>query len=40
MWRLDWLFTTGGLAVSSYHFSDSSKAFSDHMTQQIRIVVP
>lgn len=40
LWRLDWLFTTRGLAVSSYHFSDRSKAFSDHMTQQIRIVVP
>jgi endonuclease/exonuclease/phosphatase (EEP) superfamily protein YafD len=40
LWRLDWLFSTGGLAVPSYHFSDRSKAFSDHMAQQIRIVVP
>jgi endonuclease/exonuclease/phosphatase (EEP) superfamily protein YafD len=40
LWRLDWLFTTGRLAVTGYHFSDRSKAFSDHMSQQIRVVVP
>jgi endonuclease/exonuclease/phosphatase family metal-dependent hydrolase len=39
LWRLDWLFTTGDLAVPSYHFRDA-KAFSDHLAQEIRVIVP
>jgi len=39
LWRLDWLFTTDGLAVPSYHFRDG-KDFSDHLAQEIRVVVP
>jgi endonuclease/exonuclease/phosphatase (EEP) superfamily protein YafD len=39
LWRLDWLYTTGALAVSSYHFG-ASAPFSDHAGQEIRVVVP
>lgn len=39
LWRLDWLYTTGGLSVPSYHFG-GGEAFSDHAAQQIRVVVP
>lgn len=39
MWRLDWLFTSGGLAVPDYRFADA-RAFSDHAAQEIDLVVP
>lgn len=39
LWRLDWLFTTGDLAVPGYHFGGGD-AFSDHQAQQIRVVAP
>ncbi|HEX6500004.1 MAG TPA: endonuclease/exonuclease/phosphatase family protein [Micromonosporaceae bacterium] len=39
LWRLDWLYTTGDLAVASYRFG-TAQAFSDHATQEIRVVVP
>jgi endonuclease/exonuclease/phosphatase family metal-dependent hydrolase len=39
LWRLDWLYTTGGLTVPGYHFG-GGEAFSDHVSQQIRVVVP
>jgi endonuclease/exonuclease/phosphatase (EEP) superfamily protein YafD len=39
LWRLDWLYTTGDLAVPSYHLS-GGEAFSDHKAQEIRAVVP
>ena len=39
LWRLDWLFTTGDLAVPGYRFGGGA-AFSDHAAQEIRVVVP
>lgn len=39
LWHLDWLYTTGDLAVSSYKLV-SGEAFSDHLAQQFRVVVP
>jgi endonuclease/exonuclease/phosphatase (EEP) superfamily protein YafD len=39
LWRLDWLYTTGDLAVSSYQFG-GGEALSDHVAQEIRVVVP
>ncbi|HEY0639808.1 MAG TPA: endonuclease/exonuclease/phosphatase family protein [Pseudonocardiaceae bacterium] len=39
LWRLDWLFTTGGLAVPGYRFG-GGESFSDHFAQHIRVVVP
>jgi len=39
LWRLDWLYTSGGLAVPSYHFG-GGEAFSDHTAQDIRVVIP
>jgi endonuclease/exonuclease/phosphatase family metal-dependent hydrolase len=39
LWRLDWLYTTRGLAVPSYHFGGGA-AFSDHAAQEIRVIVP
>ncbi|MFF3500216.1 endonuclease/exonuclease/phosphatase family protein [Streptomyces sp. NPDC003247] len=39
LWRLDWLFTDGGLAVPSYRFG-GGEDFSDHAAQEIRVVVP
>jgi endonuclease/exonuclease/phosphatase family metal-dependent hydrolase len=40
LWRLDWLYTSRGLVVSRYHFRDGGEAFSDHLGQEIRVVVP
>ncbi|WP_055552675.1 endonuclease/exonuclease/phosphatase family protein [Streptomyces sp. NBRC 110028] len=40
LWRLDWLFTHHGLAVSSDRFDDGGEDFSDHAGQEIRVVVP
>ncbi|MFD7137638.1 endonuclease/exonuclease/phosphatase family protein [Streptomyces sp. NPDC059894] len=39
LWRLDWLFTDGGLAVPGYRFG-GGEDFSDHAAQEIRVVVP
>jgi endonuclease/exonuclease/phosphatase (EEP) superfamily protein YafD len=39
LWHLDWLYTSGDLAVPSYHLA-GGKAFSDHAAQTIRLVVP
>ncbi|MFD0200324.1 MULTISPECIES: endonuclease/exonuclease/phosphatase family protein [Saccharothrix] len=39
VWRLDWLFTTGGLSVPRYRFTDSA-GFSDHAAQEFTVVVP
>uniref|UniRef100_UPI003F4956A3 endonuclease/exonuclease/phosphatase family protein n=1 Tax=Nonomuraea bangladeshensis TaxID=404385 RepID=UPI003F4956A3 len=39
LWRLDWLYTSGDLAVSSYRFGGGA-AFSDHAAQEITVVVP
>ncbi|WP_158839288.1 endonuclease/exonuclease/phosphatase family protein [Saccharothrix deserti] len=39
LWRLDWLYTSGGLPVRGYHFG-GGEAFSDHAAQEIRVVVP
>lgn len=39
LWRLDWLFTTGGLAVPDYTFR-GGQDFSDHVAQEIRVTVP
>lgn len=39
LWRLDWLWTTGDLAVPDYRFGGGSE-FSDHAAQEIRVVVP
>ncbi|MFF7653797.1 endonuclease/exonuclease/phosphatase family protein [Streptomyces sp. NPDC007983] len=40
LWRLDWLFTDDDLAVSRYRFGSGGADFSDHMAQEIRVVVP
>lgn len=40
MWRLDWLYTTDGLTVPSYHLDGGGKALSDHAAQEFRVVVP
>jgi endonuclease/exonuclease/phosphatase family metal-dependent hydrolase len=40
LWRLDWLFTTGGLAVSSYRLGNGGENLSDHAPQEFRVVVP
>jgi endonuclease/exonuclease/phosphatase family metal-dependent hydrolase len=39
LWRLDWLYTTGDLAVPGYHLA-GGEAFSDHAAQRFRVVVP
>ncbi|MEW2121640.1 endonuclease/exonuclease/phosphatase family protein [Streptomyces sp. NPDC005474] len=39
LWRLDWLFTNHDLAVSSDRFGGGAE-FSDHVAQEIRVVVP
>ncbi|MFI9815584.1 endonuclease/exonuclease/phosphatase family protein [Saccharothrix variisporea] len=39
LWRLDWLYTSGDLAVPGYRFG-GGEAFSDHAAQEIRVVVP
>jgi endonuclease/exonuclease/phosphatase (EEP) superfamily protein YafD len=39
LWRLDWLYTTGDLAVPGYRFGGGAP-FSDHAAQEIRLVVP
>jgi endonuclease/exonuclease/phosphatase (EEP) superfamily protein YafD len=39
LWRLDWLYTSGGLPVRDYRFG-GGEAFSDHAAQEIRVVVP
>jgi endonuclease/exonuclease/phosphatase (EEP) superfamily protein YafD len=39
LWRLDWLYTTGDLAVPSYRVA-GGEAFSDHAAQHFRVVVP
>jgi endonuclease/exonuclease/phosphatase (EEP) superfamily protein YafD len=39
LWHLDWLYTTGDLAVPSYHLV-GGKAFSDHLAQKFSVVVP
>lgn len=39
LWRLDWLYTTGGLAISNFHIA-GGKTFSDHKAQNFRVVVP
>jgi endonuclease/exonuclease/phosphatase family metal-dependent hydrolase len=39
LWRLDWLFTSGDLAVPGYRFH-GGETFSDHVGQEIRVVVP
>ncbi|MPY49822.1 endonuclease/exonuclease/phosphatase family protein [Streptomyces acidicola] len=39
LWRLDWLLTTGDLAVPAYRFH-GGEAFSDHVAQEIRVTVP
>lgn len=40
LWRLDWLFTTSDLAVSRYRFRGGGEDLSDHLSQEIRVVVP
>ncbi|MEQ4724783.1 endonuclease/exonuclease/phosphatase family protein [Nonomuraea sp. B19D2] len=40
MWRLDWLYTTGDLAIPSYHLDGGGKALSDHAAQEFRVIVP
>ncbi|MGW4795574.1 endonuclease/exonuclease/phosphatase family protein [Nonomuraea sp. NPDC004297] len=40
MWRLDWLYTSGDLAVPSYHLDGGGKVLSDHAAQEFRVVVP
>lgn len=39
LWRLDWVYTTGGLAVPSYRLA-GGESFSDHAAQKFRVVVP
>jgi endonuclease/exonuclease/phosphatase family metal-dependent hydrolase len=39
LWRFDWLFTSGDLAVSDYRLR-GGEALSDHAAQKIRLVVP
>ncbi|WP_440902029.1 endonuclease/exonuclease/phosphatase family protein [Actinosynnema sp.] len=38
VWRLDWLFTTGGASVPDYRFT-ASPGFSDHAVQEFTLVV-
>ncbi|WP_326819626.1 endonuclease/exonuclease/phosphatase family protein [Streptosporangium sp. NBC_01756] len=39
LWRLDWLYTKGDVAVSNYQLAGGG-AFSDHLAQQFSISVP
>ncbi|TDB94049.1 endonuclease/exonuclease/phosphatase family protein [Actinomadura sp. 7K534] len=39
LWRLDWVYTTGDLAVPTYHLA-GGESFSDHAAQKFRLVVP
>ncbi|MGC0332344.1 endonuclease/exonuclease/phosphatase family metal-dependent hydrolase [Streptomyces sp. SAI-170] len=39
LWRLDWLFTGGGVGVPDYRLG-GGEAFSDHVAQSVRVVVP
>lgn len=39
LWRLDWLYTVGDLAISNYHIA-GGETLSDHRAQRFRVVVP
>jgi endonuclease/exonuclease/phosphatase family metal-dependent hydrolase len=39
LWRLDWLYTTGDLAISNYHIA-GGETLSDHRAQRFHVVVP